>query len=310
MIKLIKVTKNYGDVKALDEVDFEVRRGEVLGFLGPNGAGKSTAMKIITGFMAPSSGDVEVDGDLISDNSFDIRKKIGYLPETNPLYEDMRVCEYLSFIAKTRRIPKQREKSAIEKMVSSCALEEVFGKFIGELSKGYRQRVGLAQAMIHDPEILILDEPTSGLDPNQIVEIRDLIKKIGKEKTIILSTHILPEVSATCSRVVIINQGKIVAQGTSEELSAKLGSSEIVYVKFKGDSKEIKKGLESLGDLKNIKEYSGAEPYAAAFSASAENRDGREMIFEAAVKNKWIILELYKRRDNLEDVFRRLTLNE
>ncbi|MBI2637077.1 MAG: ATP-binding cassette domain-containing protein, partial [Parcubacteria group bacterium] len=201
MIQVQNLTRTYGGVKALDNVNFEVRDGEVLGFLGPNGAGKSTTMRIITGFTAPTSGTVVVNGLDVVDNSFEIREQVGYLPETNPLYTDMRVREYLEFVARARHIPKARRSTAIRRMVDVCGLSSVYSKPIDALSKGFRQRTGLAQAMMHDPDILVMDEPTSGLDPNQIVEIRGLIKEIGKEKTVILTTHILPEVTATCSRV-------------------------------------------------------------------------------------------------------------
>ena len=290
----------------MDSVSFQVRTGEVLGFLGPNGAGKSTAMKIITGFIAPTSGTVQV-GDLdVCDNSFEIRQQLGYLPETNPLYTDMKVHEYLRFVARVRHIPSGERTAAIKRMVSVCGLSSVAGKSIDALSKGFRQRVGLAQAMIHNPDILILDEPTSGLDPNQIVEIRDLIREIGKQKTVILSTHILPEVAATCSRVVIINNGKIVAQGTSDELTA--GSrQEVVYIKVKGDRGIIRQTLSEYHTIGSVKQYAGEGSDIHAFAVEIKEGDGRELIFKAAVSNKWTLLEMYRKSENLEDVFRRLT---
>jgi len=311
MIAVQNLTKKYGENKALDNVSFEVHDGEVLGFLGPNGAGKSTTMKIITGFISPTEGTALVDNLDIVDNSFEIRSQVGYLPESNPLYSDMKVWEYLQFVAAARQIPKDKRKGAIKRMTDVCGLKDVIGKGIDQLSKGYRQRVGLAQAMIHDPDILIMDEPTSGLDPNQIVEIRDLIKKIGKEKTIILSTHILPEVQATCSRVVIINQGKIVAQGTTEELTASTAGREVVYVKLRGDREKIRSTISEYGFVKSVSS-SGEEPGGVyGFSIETEGqKDAREAIFKMSVSNSWTLLEMYRKQENLEDIFRRLTTSE
>ncbi|MEK7188883.1 MAG: ATP-binding cassette domain-containing protein [Patescibacteria group bacterium] len=309
MIQVQNLTKTYGTARALDNVNFEVRTGEVLGFLGPNGAGKSTTMKIITGFIAPTSGTAIVDGLDVCDNSFEIRKRIGYLPETNPLYTDMRVHEYLDFVAAVRRIPVAKRRAAIQKMVDVCGLGSVYSKSIDALSKGFRQRTGLAQAMMHDPDILVMDEPTSGLDPNQIVEIRDLIKEIGKEKTVILSTHILPEVTATCSRVVIINNGTIAAQGTADELTAG-AKGEVIYIKFKGDRGLVRQMLSEYRAIGSIREYAGEGRDIYAFGVEIREGDGRELIFKCAVSNKWTLLEMYKKQENLEDVFRRLTMSE
>jgi len=307
MIQVQNLTKTYGATRALDNVNFEVRDGEVLGFLGPNGAGKSTTLKIVTGFIAPTGGTVMVDGLDVLDDSFEIRKRIGYLPETNPLYTDMRVHEYLEFVAAARRIPKTARGTAIRRMVDVCGLGSVYSKSIDALSKGYRQRTGLAQAMMHNPDILILDEPTSGLDPNQIVEIRDLIKQIGKEKTVILSTHILPEVTATCSRVVIINNGKIVAQGTADELTAG-ADREVIYIKFKGDRGLVRQMLSEYRTVGEIREYAGEGKDIYAFGVEITEGDGRELIFKSAISNKWTLLEMYRKHQNLEDVFRRLTV--
>lgn len=311
MISVQNLTKHYGETKALDGVSFDVRDGEVLGFLGPNGAGKSTTMKIITGFIAPTSGTVKVDGLDVVDDSFAVRAKIGYLPETNPLYTDMKVHEYLDFVAAARQIQKAKRREAIRRMVDVCGLSSVFGKTIDELSKGFRQRVGLAQAMVHDPDILIMDEPTSGLDPNQIVEIRDLIKRIGREKTVVLSTHILPEVMATCSRVVIINQGGIVAQGTTGELTAQTAGRQVVYAKLRASRDAIRSALSAFPEVSSIS-FADEEP-GNAYGFTAEitgERDGRELVYRAAVSHAWGLLELYRKQQNLEDVFRRLTTNE
>src|SRR5947207_12534994 len=221
MIEVEGLTKNYGLTRAVDKVSFSVRRGEVLGFLGPNGAGKSTTMKILTCFLAPTAGRAMVAGHDVFDDSLEVRKRIGYLPEDTPIYRDMTVVEYLQFAAAMRGMERDKVGGRIKEIGGRCGLSNVAGKLVGELSKGYRQRLGLAQAMLHDPDILILDEPTSGLDPNQIVEIRQLIKELGQEKTVILSTHILPEVQATCSRVVIISDGRLVADGRPDDLVAR-----------------------------------------------------------------------------------------
>jgi len=312
MISVQNLTKQYGEQKALDGVSFDVRDGEVLGFLGPNGAGKSTTMKIITGFISPTSGTVKVDDIDAVDDSFQVRQRIGYLPETNPLYTEMKVYEYLRFVASARQIPKDKHTGAIRHMVDVCGLKDVIGKSIDALSKGYRQRVGLAQAMIHNPDILILDEPTSGLDPNQIVEIRDLIKRIGQEKTVILSTHILPEVTATCSRVVIINNGRIVAQGTTSELTAQTAGREVVYAKIRGHRDTVRSTLSEYRHVQNVSVVDEEPNGVVGFSIELSSSDGdaRESIFRSAVSNNWALLELYRKQENLEDVFRRLTREE
>jgi ABC-2 type transport system ATP-binding protein len=229
MIEIKNLTKKFGQNLVLDNLSFSVAKGEILGFLGPNGAGKTTTMKIITSFWSPTSGSILIGGLDTSSDSLATRRKIGYLPETVPLYEDMRVFEYLKFVAEIRGLDKSQVKARIKEVVITCGLTKVLRQPIEELSKGFRQRVGLAQAIMHEPDILILDEPTTGLDPNQIVEIRDLIKKIGQEKTVIFSTHILGEVSATCNRVIIINNGKIVGQGTPKELEEKYGNLEQAF---------------------------------------------------------------------------------
>src|SRR3954447_6455120 len=221
MIQVENLTKDYGPTRAVDRVTFNVRKGEVLGFLGPNGAGKSTTMKMLTCFLAPTGGTARVAGHDVFDESLEVRRRIGYLPEDTPIYRDMTVLEYLHFAAEMRGMEHARRELRIKEIGGRCGLTESAGKLVGELSKGFRQRLGLAQAMLHDPDILILDEPTSGLDPNQIVEIRSLIKEVGQEKTVILSTHILPDVQATCSRIVIISGGKLVADGTPDELRAR-----------------------------------------------------------------------------------------
>lgn len=311
MISVQNLTKNYGENKALDDVSFEVRQGEVLGFLGPNGAGKSTTMKIITGFLAPTQGTVKVDGLDIQDDALAVRAKIGYLPETVPLYTDMKVYEYLDFVAAVRGVSKDKRRGAIKRMADVCGLREVIGKTISELSKGYRQRVGLAQAMIHNPDILILDEPTSGLDPNQIVEIRELIKRLGREKTVILSTHILPEVAATCSRVIIINQGKIAASGRTDELLSGSGGKEVVQAKIRGHRDSVRAALARHEAVREVKHLSDHEDGVASFSIEVIGGvDPQEIVFKTVVANNWMLLEMFKKQESLEEVFRRLTRNE
>lgn len=311
MITVQNLTKNYGENKALDDVSFEVRQGEVLGFLGPNGAGKSTTMKIITGFLAPTEGTVKVDGLDIQDDAMAVRAKIGYLPETVPLYTDMKVYEYLDFVGAVRGIPKDKRRGTIKHMADVCGLRDVISKLISELSKGYRQRAALAQAMIHNPEILILDEPTSGLDPNQIVEIRELIKRLGREKTVILSTHILPEVAATCSRVIIINQGRIVASGRTDELLSGGGGKEVVQAKIRGSREAVREALsrhESVRDVKHLSDHDdGVSSFVIEVIGGA---DPQEIVFKTVVANNWMLLEMFKKQESLEEVFRRLTRNE
>lgn len=308
MIKVDNLTKQIKDNKILDSISFEVKAGEILGFLGPNGAGKSTTMKIITGFWAPSAGQVYV-GDLnVAENSLATRKKIGYLPETVPLYDDMKVFEYLRFIAEIREIAKEKVKDEIKRAAVACGLEAVIKKPIEELSKGYRQRVGLAQAIIHEPEILILDEPTTGLDPNQIVEIRNLIKKLGEHKTVIFSTHILSEVQATCDRVIIINQGRIVGQGTPAELASRSGAQEVIYVKIKGPRDAIFDTLRAIEHIEEIlhKDAEGDEIFGFEVKPK-QGIDIREHLASAVMQNNWSILEFNRKTASMEDVFRELT---
>ncbi len=308
MIKLKNVTKRFGSTLALDNINLMVPKGEILGFLGPNGAGKTTTMKIITSFLLPTSGEVYIGGVNALEDSLTTRKMIGYLPETVPLYDDMRVYEYLKFVAEVRGLPRSEIKDRIKQVAKTCGLKEVITRPIDELSKGYRQRVGLAQAIIHDPEILILDEPTTGLDPNQIVEIRDLIKELGKEKTVIFSTHILSEVSATCDRAVIINNGKIVGEGSPDELSAQAGAKEIIYVKIKGPKEKV---LDTLKNMKNVERVEAKDKesdniYGYEIEPTA-GVDLREYLSMTIMKNDWSILEFNKKTISLEDVFRELT---
>ncbi len=302
------LTKTYGTQKAVDNISFQVETGEILGFLGPNGAGKTTTMKIITTFMAPSSGNVEVSGISIYDDQEAIKKKIGYLPESNPLYQDMPVLEYLEFAALIQQVPKEKVNGRIAEMVHLTGLNSEKHKKIGELSKGFKQRVGLAQALIHDPEILILDEPTTGLDPNQIVEIRNLIKEIGREKTIILSTHILPEVEETCDRILILNNGKIVANGTSQTLRSKASGNQSIRVQiFDAKSDIIIPSLQSISGVSSVDFI--ADEFNTFLLTCTDDENIRREIFKTCVNNNWFLSEMTPIETKLEDIFRELTMN-
>ncbi|MFI5222208.1 MAG: gliding motility-associated ABC transporter ATP-binding subunit GldA [Bacteroidia bacterium] len=291
------LTKVYGAQKALDEISFEVKPGDILGFLGPNGAGKSTTMKILTGYIPQTSGKASVCGFDVKEKSMEVRKQIGYLPELNPLYTDMFVKEYLVFVAELQNLGK-RSNDAAEKMIERTGLTAERRKKIGQLSKGFKQRVGLAQAMINNPKVLILDEPTSGLDPNQVGEMRSLIKEIGREKTVILSTHIMQEVEAMCNRVVIIDKGKIVADDKIEKLQQKLTGEVTITVEFKNDVKE--------NVLKDIPGIISVKQKGKKFQLRCE-RDIRENLSAAASQNNWILLSMNLEEDSLEDVFQKLT---
>jgi ABC-2 type transport system ATP-binding protein len=308
MIEIKNLTKKFGANTVLDNISFSVKKGEILGFLGPNGAGKTTTMKIITSFWMPTEGNIEVDGRDVIKDSLETRKKIGYLPETVPLYDDMKVYEYLKFAAQARGIGKNEIKKRIKEVGESCGITKVMRKPIDELSKGYRQRVGLAQAIIHNPDVLILDEPTTGLDPNQIVEIRDLIKKIGQEKTVIFSTHILSEVSAVCDRVIIINNGRIAGEGSPDELLKKAGGAEIIYVKIKGNKDEVLKKLREMENVEKVdaKDKEAEDVYGYEITPKA-GVDLREYLSMTVMGAGWSILEFSKKSVSLEDVFRELT---
>jgi len=295
------VTKLYGEQKALNNVSFEIKTGEIVGFLGPNGAGKSTMMKIITGFIPASSGLVMVNGMNVGTDDPEVRKIIGYLPENNPLYPEMYIREYLGFVASVYNLGKSKKK-AVDNIISVTGLLPEQNKKIGSLSKGFRQRVGLAQALIHNPEVLILDEATTGLDPNQIVEIRNLIKEAGKEKTIMLSTHIMQEVEAICDRVIIIDKGTIVADEEKNNIYSKLKRTfQVVHVEFdKSPSESDLASIINVKTVRNLKEN--------LWLVEAEgNDDIRPLIFSFAVKNNLTVLALQKQENNLEEVFRHLT---
>ncbi|MAZ30811.1 MAG: gliding motility-associated ABC transporter ATP-binding subunit GldA [Flavobacteriales bacterium] len=307
-IQISNLTKTFDTQKAVNDISFSVKQGEIVGFLGPNGAGKSTTMKLITGFLKLESGDISIDGGSIKKTSDVIKKNIGYLPEHNPLYLDMTVLDYLNYCGSLQKMSPLKIKSRTIEMIKVCGLNKEKHKFISELSKGYRQRVGIAQAMIHDPEILILDEPTTGLDPNQIIEIRKLIKSLGKEKTVILSTHILPEVEATCDRILIINNGQIVADGTAEDL--KSGSTGQDTIKLRIDSKNIDDVKEQITTIPTVVSVDITNKETGIIMVkSTSNPNITKLIFELCVKNKWILHEMTPDQTKLEDIFRNLTLN-
>jgi ABC-2 type transport system ATP-binding protein len=297
-IEVSHLTKFYGEQAAVNDISFTVGKGEIVGFLGPNGAGKSTTMKIITGFIPSTSGEVKVCGIPVDIDALETRKKIGYLPENNPLYLDMYVREYLEFVGKIYHVPNLKKR--VDEMIQQVGLEVEQNKKIGMLSKGYRQRVGLAQAIIHDPEVLILDEPTSGLDPNQLVEIRELIRQIGKSKTVMLSTHIMQEVEAICDRVIIIKTGKIVADNTASELQYE-EDHQVVFVEFEGNI--TKNQLVKINGI-NKAEKVGENGWLVE---SKGNIDLRKVIAQFAQQNNVLILTLRKEERTLEEVFKSLT---
>jgi ABC-2 type transport system ATP-binding protein len=295
------VTKLYGAQKALNNVSFEVKTGEIVGFLGPNGAGKSTMMKIITGFIPATTGLVRVNGINVGTNDPEVKRKIGYLPENNPLYSEMYIREYLGFVASIYKLGKSKRK-AIDDIISVTGLTSEQNKKIGDLSKGFRQRVGLAQALIHNPDVLILDEATTGLDPNQIIEIRNLIKEAGKEKTIMLSTHIMQEVEAICDRVIIIDKGIIVANEEKKNIYTKFKKTlQIVHVEFDRNPSES-----DLTKIANVNSVRHLKDNLWLFESDSED-DIRPLIFAFAVQNKLTVLALQKEENNLEEVFRHLT---
>ena len=311
MISVKNLTKYYGDFQALKGISFEIKSGEIVGILGPNGAGKSTTLRILTCYLNPSDGDAIIDGKSILNDEINVKKTIGYLPESAPLYNDMCVFDYLVYMADIQDLDKSKLNERLDYVVDACSLKEVISKPIGELSKGYKQRVGLAGSIIHDPKILILDEPTNGLDPNQIAEIRELIKELGKEKTVLVSTHILSEVEATCSRAIIINKGDIIADDTPRNLSSTFANhnkSTTVKISIK-TSDNIETIKEKLSNIKNInkveiEEYSNDIKEISIYSNLEEPRDE---IYRFIKSTDWIIYEMTKVKENLETVFHTLT---
>ena len=307
MIRVENLTKNYGPVKAVKSISFDLNDGQVVGFLGANGAGKSTTLKIMTGYISPTSGNVFVNDLNIQEDTSEIQKDIGYLPELNPLYTEMRVHDYLRFISKIRGIPDEDFKSAFQKVVDECGLNAVVHRTIANCSKGYKQRIGLAAAMIHDPKILILDEPVTGLDPNQIVEIRQLIRKLGKEKIVLMSSHILQEIQATVDRIIIINEGSIVADGSSESLLSDSNSNTELSIQVENANEDDIRDMKAVIPSVDIKSISKEESQTQISIEYSKNSDPRSDIFKYAVDKEWIILEMVATKQNLEDIFRNLT---
>jgi ABC-2 type transport system ATP-binding protein len=305
-ITIENLVKKYGGQRAVDHISFQVKTGEIVGFLGPNGAGKTTTMRMITGFITPTEGTIRVGGMAMEERMDEIKRHIGYLPENNPLYHDMPVIDYLEYVAGLQGIQKQNLAGKVAEMIRITGLNPEKHKKISELSKGFRQRVGLAQAMIHDPEILILDEPTTGLDPNQIVEIRKLIRELGRHKTVILSTHILSEVEATCDRILIINRGKIVADGTPDLLRKQAQGEELLRVRIQeGDPNLVFKALKELPVVSQVAFMDGQQD---RFDLQcAQGSDAAREVFQLCVKNRWIITEMITYETKLEDIFRQLT---
>ncbi len=315
MVEAEGLWKSYGTTQAVRDVSFRIAKGEVVGFLGPNGAGKSTTMRLITGYLEPSAGDVKVAGMSVTEHPLETRARIGYLPESTPLYDDMMVIDYLVFMARMRGMEESAIRPRLKEVCARCGLLDVLGKDISQLSKGYRQRVGLAQAIVHDPDILILDEPTSGLDPNQILDIRELIKELGQEKTVILSTHIMQEVQATCSRVLIISDGKLVADDTPDALTERESGSRIsVVLKPRTEEKPPPEVVEEiLAKLEGVRrvEAEATQNGVLAYRIYAEGqKDPREAIFDTAVKENWVLLDLHREQASLEETFRKLTKGE
>ncbi|HDS30177.1 MAG TPA: ATP-binding cassette domain-containing protein [Firmicutes bacterium] len=310
MIEVKNLVKLFGSTRAVDDISFTIEKGEVVGLLGPNGAGKSTAMRMLTCYLAPDSGEAKIGGYSILTQSLEVRSILGYLPESAPLYQDMNAIDYLNFIANIHGLGTKK-KPRIDEMVEVCGLKDVVYKDINELSKGYRQRVGLASSLIHDPDYLILDEPTTGLDPNQIVEIRSLIRKLGKDRCVILSTHILPEVEVTCDRAIIIDNGKIIAEGTTTELTSFAHGADVYHVGVLGNRHKVEDAFSDLDSIKNFSLYGEHAPDRLTYAVTAKaEKDISEEIFDLAVAKGFKLTELRRETARLEDIFRTLTTKE
>ncbi len=308
MIEVKNLTKYYGDFLAVNSINFKIEKGEIVGLLGPNGAGKSTTIRMLTGYYTPSAGEIYINNISIKENPLLVKSFIGYIPESAPLYKDMVVYDYLKFIAKIQNVPDNQIEERIDFVVEKCGLVEMVYKKIGELSKGYKQRTGIAHAMIHDPKILILDEPTSGLDPNQIIEIRELIKELGKEKTVLLSSHILSEVEATCNRVIIINKGNIVADGTTNELVKSFTNIDKFFIKVK--TKDSIESIKATFNFENSRvEVMDGEPKEILINIP-KKQNIEEVIYKKIKEKDWILYEFRKEEQTLENLFKELTMEE
>ena len=312
MIELKNITKYYGDFPAVTNISFKIERGEIVGLLGPNGAGKSTTMKMITGFMPPTSGELSVGGNDIVTQSIEARRRIGYLPETVPLYTDMTVYAYIEYMGLLRGLNKKNIKSKVDNVIEICKLEDYRHSLISKLSKGFRQRVGISQAIIHDPEVLVLDEPTIGIDPNQVVETRQLIKNLSGEHTLILSSHILPEVSSICERVLIIHEGEIAASDTIENLSSLMSGKNKIEADIIGSPQSIVTELEKINDIKSIEfSINKSSSEFSTFTIESEiNIDIRSEISKIIINNGWGLIRLQSMEMSLEDIFLQITTSE
>jgi ABC-2 type transport system ATP-binding protein len=310
VIEVQHLTKRYGRVTAVDDVSFRVERGEILGFLGPNGAGKTTTMRILTGYMPATEGKAIVAGFDVFDQPIEAKRRTGYLPETPPLYPDMNVSEYLDFVAKIKGVPSADRRARVQYVMGRTRIDDMANRLCGKLSKGYKQRVGLASALIHNPDVLILDEPTAGLDPKQIIETRELIKELAGDHTIILSTHILPEVAQTCQRVVIINNGHVVAVDTPDNLTARLRGSETMYVQLDANGANAAASLGAVPGVTRVVEADRRDGMIGYEVDSERGRDVRRDLARAVVNSGWGLLEMRPLRMSLEDVFLSLTTEE
>ena len=310
MIEVQHLTKRYGNVTAVDDVSFTVEKGEILGFLGPNGAGKTTTMRVLTGYMPATDGRARVAGFDVFDQPIEAKRRTGYLPETPPLYPDMTVREYLAFVSKIKGVPSKERAGRLDHVMKRTYIADMAGRACGKLSKGYRQRVGLAQALIHNPDVLILDEPTAGLDPKQIIETRKLIKELAGDHTIVLSTHILPEVAQTCQRVVIINKGRVVAVDTPTNLTARLDGSETMFVQAEGRAEAVRAALAAVPDVTRVTESEVRDSISSFEVVSQKGKDVRRDLARAIVSGGFGLLELRPMRMSLEEVFLSLTTEE
>ena len=310
MIEVDRLTKRYGPTLAVSDVSFRVEKGEVLGFLGPNGAGKTTTMRVITGYLPPTEGTVRVSGYDVAEQPIEAKRHTGYLPETPPVYPDMTVTEYLAFVGRIKGVPRRDLRARMNEVSAKCAISDVRNRQIGKLSKGYRQRVGLAQALIHNPDVLVLDEPTAGLDPKQIIETRALIRNLAGQHTVVLSTHILPEVSKTCERVVVINGGKVAAVGKPDELTHRLQGFETVLVTAEGPAGEMKERMERITGVNLVEQQEATDGRVTFEVHAAKDQDVRADLARAVVESQWRLLELRTSGMSLEDIFLKLTTKD
>ncbi len=310
MIQVNGLTKYYQNFCAVDNISLDIKKGEIIGLLGPNGAGKTTTLRMLTGYFRPTSGEIKIKNISVSENPLEVKKSIGYLPESAPIYQDMLVFDYLSYVADIQGLGKNKKLSRLKHLSDLCGLSDIMHKNVGELSKGLKQRVGLAHAMMSDPEILILDEPTSGLDPNQIVEIRKIIREIGKEKTIILSTHILSEAEATCDRIVIINKGKIVADGTTESIKNSSDGMNTISISLKNaELAAVEIAIKAINGIDTVEKLNSEMDGVIKLLIECKSDDDlREQVYSVIKSNDWILLELYQESKTLENIFRNLTM--